>query len=150
MQAVANMSNTIHISTIDVKGKINPLEGEYVKGTLVNSEGNFETAVIRFSTFEVVIAPTTKSFKELYTEYKERNEVFGHVEAMEFSAHHVLFKMQRGFAGHKKETFTLLWIKAGATKTYLLEGKGRLLEAMSTEADAHKAVQVAQSFEPAD
>jgi hypothetical protein len=144
------MSNTIHISTADVKGTIDPRGGEYMKGTLVNSEGNFETAVIQFSLFEVVISPTTKSFQELYSEYRERSEVFGNIEPVEFSAHHVLYKELRGFAGRKKETYVLLWLKTGKTKNYLLEGKGRLLEPVSTEADARKALEVIRTFEPAD
>ena len=144
------MSTSIHISTIDVKGTIDPMGGEYVKGTVVNSEGNFESALIRFSNAELVIVPTTKSFEELYSEYRERSEVFGNIQEIEKEKHFVLYKELRGFAGRKKETYTLLWLKPGKTKTYLLEGKGRMLDQMGSLEEAQKAMAIAKTFEPAD
>jgi hypothetical protein len=144
------MSNTIHISTIDVKGTIDPMGGEYGKGTVVNSEGNFESAVIRFPSFEVAISPTTKSFEELYSEYKERSEIFGNIKEIERGRNYILYKELRGFAGRKKETYTLLFLQSGKKKTYLLEGKGRMLDPMMNPEDARKALAIARSFVSAD
>lgn len=144
------MSDIVHISTIDVKGKIDPMGGEFSKGTLANSEGNFESAVVRFSSFEIVIAPTTKSFNELYIECKERIEMFGGFFVVDMGKNHLLYKEQRGFTGKKKETFSMLLMVEGKTKSYLLEGKGIMLNPIVQLEDAQKALAVAKTFEPAD
>lgn len=144
------MSNVIHISTTHVKGTINSMGGEYVKGTLVNADGSFESAVIRFPSFEVVIVPTTKSFEELYAEYKEKTEVFGDFFVIEMGKNHVFYKEQRGFSGRKIETYMVILLKEGKHKSYLLEGKGLMLNPILQEEDAKKALAIARTFEPAD
>lgn len=138
------------ISTTDVKGAIDVQDGELTKGTLVNSEGNFESAVVRFEKFELVILPTTKSFQELYSEYREKSEIFGNIEEVERTTHSILYKELKGFGGHKMESYIMLYLAQGKAKTYLLEGKGRMLLPLQQAADALKALAIARTFEPAD
>lgn len=137
------------IDTKDVKGTIEADGASIGNTTLHNDEGEYDVPNVDYDGFGFLIAPTSKSFEEVWTAAESNLTAFGSYESIEKKENAIFYKEIVDFAGKKEEGYNFLVLIKGSDKNYLIEGEGENpLKPIMNKEDAEKAFKAALTFKP--
>jgi hypothetical protein len=135
------------VDTEDVKGTIDPGEGNLGDLNYNLNGKDMKVAKVEFEGAEFLIVPTEKSFEEEWQSVESSLTSFGSYEMIEKSESACFYKVIKDFAGEKEEGYSfLVWAKGG-DKNYYMKGEGENpLKPIADKEVAEKAFKAAQTF----